>query len=147
VDKKVGVIKYAKNQSTKNVIKNVADLYHEWIETGVRPSQRKWNKVRNAANAANAASAADIADPAYDADYYADYHSASAADSANSASAADYTPNAARADNAINNAVRAIYNAVDAAICAAALRTREQAFSIQAKKLLKLLAAAPITEI
>jgi hypothetical protein len=50
VDEKFGAIEYAESESAEMVIQAVADLYHEWIKTGVRPRTTKWLKVRDDAN-------------------------------------------------------------------------------------------------
>ncbi len=143
VDKKVGVIKFAKKDQTKKSIQNVADLYQRKIN-GEKIDVNQWLEVKNAAYAAADAAyaAADAAD---------DAAAAAAADAADAYAAAD--ADAADADAADADAADAAYAAADAADAAAAAAAadaaaaaRKKVRKLQAKKLLELLKEAPISK-
>jgi hypothetical protein len=139
VDEKDGVIKYANKESTKQAIQAVADLYQSWIKTGVRPRKTKWLKARDAANA----TLVTINYPVILANIVTN-------------TVTGVAVNLTKTVHEVDAAARAVYFAADAATYNiyhtynghnaydVSLRTREQAYSIQAKKLLELLAAAPI---
>ncbi len=115
VDKKLGVIRFAKKESTKSAIQNVGALYQRWI-SGDKPESSEWESVRRAA--AYTAAAADAAAYAAAAAAYA---SAAAADAAAYAYAA----------------------AADAAAYAYAADARKSHYLAMADKLIELIEEAP----
>jgi hypothetical protein len=131
VDEKDGVIKYAKKDSTKKAIQDVADLLQKSLLEKV--SSEQFREVRKAAAADAAAYAAAYA--AYAAADAAAAYAADAADAAAyAAAAAAYAADAA--------AAAADAAAYAAAADAAAAAARKKMYSRMADKLIELLQAA-----
>jgi hypothetical protein len=130
IDKKDGVINYAKKESTKKAIKDVADLLKRSLTEKI--SLEQFTQVRHAADAAAAAAYTAAAYTAYAAAYAAD----AAAYAAYAAAHAAYT---AAAYAAYTAAAYAAYAAAYAAYAAAA---RTKKYEAMADKLIKLLKAA-----
>jgi hypothetical protein len=134
VDKKWGVLQFAKTERTKKVIQAVADAYQSVVNGSTEKPD--WLKLRSAA-----ADDADAADAAADAAAAAD------ADAAYAAAAAAYA--AAYAAAAAADAAAAAAADADAAAYAAAAAAparRVQWRKAQADKLIALLATAPIVQ-
>ncbi len=136
MDKKDGVIKYAKKDQTRIAIENVGKLYAR-VVAGEIVAITEWRAARSAAAAAAAADAYAYA-YAYAATYAATYAAADADDAyAAAAAAADAYAYAAAAAYA---AAYAAY-AADAAAYAAR-KARSQHYSKMAKKLISLIKEA-----
>src|SRR6195256_1573688 len=143
IDPQGGVLQFAKRAQSQLAIKNVAENFQRWAETGANPLKSSdWRKLRVAAAAAadayaaaDAAYAAAYAAAAYAAYAAADDAAAAAAYAADAAAAAAAAADAAdayaadaaadayaayAADDAAAAADAAAYAAVDAAAAAAA---------------------------
>ena len=125
IDKKWGVLQYAKSKAAKKAIQDVADAYQSIVNGGKK--EIDWYALRSAANAAYATTnAADTAAAAY----------AAYAEAAEAAYAADAGAAAAGAAGAAGAAYAAY------AAAAARFSNRQECREAQADKLLELLRAA-----
>jgi hypothetical protein len=141
IDKKEGVIRFAKRSDVKKALREVASLFQEWISTGIKPSDTKWREAAQKARTARSAAAAWAAEAAEAAEAAAAEAEAAWAAEAEAAWAA------AEAEAAWAAEAEAAWAAAEAeARWAARKNAREQTRALQAKKLLQLLAEAPVLE-
>jgi hypothetical protein len=125
VDERDGVIKYARNENSRQAIKNIADTFERSLAAEIPWSE--WNELRNAVRPPAAAAA------------YAAAYAAAAADAAAAAAAA---VDDAAAYAAAYAAAAYAHAAAYAADAAASRFARQKAFIRMSEKLIELLKAA-----